>query len=358
MGASILAIPFVAASELAFQFVIPSVPFLDEYIRSRTVDRLGELNSVSVHKGVEIVTASFIVGLTAVFILLIGLRLLGSRPWSLALVFIFSFCSPAISTASRGLWPHGPSMLMLALAMYLLVKAEDRHSLAAYSSLPLAFSYAVRPTNAVPIILLTVYIFIRFRKMFLKYVLWSLPVAVPFVVFNMLVYGFPISPYYMPGRLNAHVNLAVSLPGTLISPGRGLFLFSPVFLFSLLGIWMGARKGKLFDIFLAGILCLHWIIISSFKQWWGGHAFGPRYFADVLPLLVYFLIPAVQWMRQLAGRKKAVFLSLFCLLAAISFAINMYGANSWSPMEWNSDPSNIDFNQDRLWDWGDPQFLR
>lgn len=358
VGPSIMAIPFVAASEVVFQFIVPSVPFLEEYIRGRSVDELGEFNSVTVHKAVEVISASFIVALTAVFILLMGLRLLESIPWALVLVFIFSFCSPAISTASRGLWPHGPSMLMLALSMYLLIKAEDKHSLAAYASLPLAFAYVIRPTNAVPIFLFTVYVFIKFRKTFLRYLLWSLPVVVPFVIFNMLVYGFPISPYYMPDRLNAHVNMAISLPGTLISPGRGLFLFSPVFLFSLLGIWMGVKKRKLFDVILVVTLFIHWIIISSFKQWWGGHAFGPRYFCDVLPLLVYFLVPAIQWMRQLAGKKKIVLFFLFGLLCVISFGINIYGANSWVPMEWNTDPTNIDFNQDRLWDWSDPQFLR
>ncbi|OPL17713.1 MAG: hypothetical protein AVO35_08595 [Candidatus Aegiribacteria sp. MLS_C] len=358
VGPSLMALPFVGAGELLFRHVVPAIPSLETRLRAMTVDDIGELDSVSFHKGIEVVTASFIVALASVFILLIGLRLTGSIPLSLALVFIFSLCSPAVSTASRGLWPHGPSMLMLALTLYLLTEAEKRPSLAACCSLPLAFSFVIRPTNAVPVLLLTIFVFIRYRKQFIRYLLWSLPVALPFVAFNLSVYGFPVSPYYLPGRLDSGVNLLVSLPGTLISPGRGLFVFSPVLLFALWGIRAGIRKRKLLDMILTGVLVLHWVIISSFKQWWGGHAFGPRYFGDVLPVLVYFLVPALQWMRRERGRKRTLVTSVFIILAAVSFVINIYGANSWAVMEWNAEPADVDLHTDRLWDWGDPQFLR
>lgn len=358
VGASVLALPFVAAADLAFEHVLPLFPSVESRIRNMTVDELGELNSISVHKGVELLTASCIVALTAVFLLLIGLRLLSSPRAALLLVFVFAFCSPALSTASRGLWAHGPSMLMLALALHLLLIAESRPAAAMYVSLPLAFSFVVRPTNALPILLLSVYVFLRFRRMFLRYLLWSLPVAVPFLLFNHSVYGALLSPYYLPERLDCQVNMAVSLAGTLVSPGRGLFVFSPVFLLSLYGIWIGVRRGRLLDKFLAGVLLLHWVVISSFKQWWGGHSFGPRYFTDMLPILVYFLVPAIQAMRDLRGVRRASLIAVFSLLTALSFVINVRGANRWETIEWCSHPANIDFTPSRLWDWGDLQFLR
>lgn len=358
VGASVLALPFVAAADLAFESLLPLLPSLESYIRGRTVDELEKLNSITVHKGVELLTASFIVALTAVFILLISLRLLRSPGAALVLVFVFAFCSPALSTASRGLWSHGPSMLMLALALHLILKSEERPSIVKYASIPLAFSFVARPTNVVPILLLTVYVLVRFRRMFIPYLLWSLPVAIPFFLFNFLVYGSIISPYYFPERLNCHVNMAVSLTGTLVSPGRGLYVFSPVFLFSLYGIWTGVRRKRLLDFFLAGTLVLHWVIISSFKQWWGGQTFGPRYFTDVLPILVYFLIPVIEKMRELRDWRRVMLVSAFTLLTVVSFAINVRGANRWETIAWCSHPSNIDFNQSRLWDWGDLQFLR
>jgi hypothetical protein len=358
VGASVLALPFVAAADIAFDYILPLLPSVQSFIRNRTVDELGELDSISVHKGVELLTASFIVALTAVFILLIGLKLLHSPGAALLLVFVFAFCSPALSTASRGLWAHGPSMLMLALALHLLLTAEEKPAAAAYVSLPLAFSFVVRPTNALPILLLTVYVFIKFRRMFLRYILWSLPIAVLFLLFNLSVYGTLLSPYYFPERLDGHVNMLVSLAGTLVSPGRGLFVFAPVFILSLYGIWVGIRRGRLLDKFLVGMLLLHWVVIASFKQWWGGHAFGPRYFTDMLPVLVFFLVPVIRAMSSLSGPRRVFLVSAFTILTALSFAINVRGANRWETIEWCSHPSNIDFNQSRLWDWGDLQFLR
>lgn len=358
VGASVLALPFVVAADLAFEHLIPLFPYLESYVRNRTVDEIEELNSITVHKGVELLTASFIVALTAVFILLIGLRLLRSPVEALVLVFVFAFCSPALSTASRGLWSHGPSMLMVAIALLLILKAEERPSIVKYASIPLAFSFVARPTNVVPILLLTLYVLVRFRRMFIPYLLWSLPVAIPFFLFNYSVYGSIISPYYFPDRLDCQVNMAVSLTGTLVSPGRGLYIFSPIFLFSFYGIWEGIRRRRLLDFFLAGILVLHWVIISSFKQWWGGHAFGPRYFTDVLPILVYFLVPAVERMREFRGRRRVMLVFAFVLLTMVSFAINVRGANRWETIGWCAHPSDIDFNQSRLWDWGDLQFLR
>jgi hypothetical protein len=54
----------------------------------------------------------------------------------------------------RALWQHGPSMLMLTLALWLIVVAHERPWVVQFASLPLAFSYVVRPTNVVSIVFL------------------------------------------------------------------------------------------------------------------------------------------------------------------------------------------------------------
>ena len=61
--------------------------------------------------------ASIIVALTAVMIFLIAEALCRNIPLSVLVVCIFSFCTPAWSTASRALWQHGPSMLMLTMTL-------------------------------------------------------------------------------------------------------------------------------------------------------------------------------------------------------------------------------------------------
>src|SRR5207253_9523971 len=63
---------------------------------------------------------------------------------ALGLAALFAFGTSALSVASRGLWQHGPSMLLLAIALYLFVRAGTKPELTAFASIPLALAYAVR----------------------------------------------------------------------------------------------------------------------------------------------------------------------------------------------------------------------
>ena len=103
--------------------------------------------------------------------------------------------------------------------------------------------------------------------------------------------------------------------------------------------------------YLIAIVIGHWLLISSFEQWSGGHCYGPRYFSDMSPIFVWFLIPVL--LRP--GRVPAV---AFAALAAVSFFIHYQGATQWATMQWNVDPVNVDSHPERIWDWRDPQFLR
>jgi hypothetical protein len=46
------------------------------------------------------------------------------RRWAFAVAMVFAFGTAAWSTASRGLWQHGPSMLCLAVAAYLAMRSR------------------------------------------------------------------------------------------------------------------------------------------------------------------------------------------------------------------------------------------
>jgi hypothetical protein len=154
--------------------------------------------------------------------------------------------------------------------------------------------------------------------------------------------------------------LLEGLAGNLVSPSRGLFVFCPVLAFSVWGMVLSfkGRKDRLLEFLLVCVLVSHWLVISSFPDWHGGHSFGPRYFADMVPYLVYFLVPALAW---LAGRRSALrswLMSVFVLLVLASFFINLSGAVNRATYLWNVDPVNVDSAPSRLWDWTDLQFLR
>lgn len=303
--------------------------------------------------------ASSVVAFTALFIYLIALRFLDRR-YSLLAVLAFAFCTSAWSTASRALWQHGPSMLMLSAALYLMLLASDRPSLVQFAGIPLALSFVMRPTNGITVLLLTAYVAIQYRKYFLRYLLWAAIIAVPFLAFNLTVYHSLLSTYYLPQKVGSNPSFLEALAANLVSPGRGLFIFSPVVLLSVGGVILKIRYGdwRRLDSALLAIVILHWIVISSFGKWWAGHSYGPRFFTDVIPYLIYLAIPVFSLLSGLRGPRKVLLAAFVSCLIGVSIFTHYRGATSWDTHVWNEGPIAVDDNPARIWDWTDIQFLR
>jgi len=273
---------------------------------------------------------------------------------------IFAFCTSAWSTASLVLWQHGPSMFMLATTLYFILLSKQKESLVQYAGIPLALSFTIRPTNGWSVIGITLLVFIQYRRYFLKYILWAALVAILFIAYNAHIYHAILPPYFQQKTFFSKY-LLEGLAGTLISPSRGLIIFSPILIFSLLGIYYKFRERRMetLDFILLGILGAHWLTISSWYSWGGGHSYGPRLFTDMLPFLIYFLLPAMEYLTVQWKQKKAlILLALFCTFAGLSYFIHYQGATNAKTLAWNTDPQNVDVHKERLWEWKDPQFLR
>jgi hypothetical protein len=78
--------------------------------------------------------------------------------------------------------------------------------------------------------------------------------------------------------------------GLLVSPAKGLFVFTPVALVAVLGLARALRRGERA---LAGTLGLaflaHLVLMGRWNEWHGGECWGPRMMTDALPLLFLFL---------------------------------------------------------------------
>ncbi len=359
IGTPLLAAPLVYAIDVGLRQLSSMSPETADFIRELRHERTQRVDAATLHRQVEILVASLFMALTAVLMYFIGRQFLGSLS-SLVLALAFAFCTPAWSTASRALWQHGPSMLMLTAALLILLKAREKPLFAQFASLPLAYSFVVRPTNALSVVALTLFVAIRYRKYLLPYLGWSLIVVVPFVWYNLWLYHSVLPPYFSPHKVGASVHLLEGLAGNLVSPSRGLFVFCPVLLFSVWGVVLAlkARTSRLLTAFLVGVVVLHWLVISSFPDWHGGHSFGPRYFADVVPYLTYFLVPVLVWFSEARKALRGWLLALLVLVAALSLLINLSGAVNRATYLWNSVPTDIDKSPRRLWDWTDLQFMR
>jgi Dolichyl-phosphate-mannose-protein mannosyltransferase len=357
IGGPLMAAPVFAALRLGMRLFQPALrPLSNERFVHPLIGSFLRGEMIRAHAIVEVVIASFFVALTAVLLYFLARRDLDPAR-SAAIAWIFAFATSAWSTASRALFQHGPSMLILVATAWILVKAKDRPNLIPLAGLLAAFSYVVRPTNALFFAIVTIFVLIHHTKYFVRYVLCAIPVFAALAAFNLSVYGTLQPSYYsmrppMPGTLEALRLVGAALAGNLISPGRGLFIYSSIFLFSIWGMilaWRAKWSWPLSAYWIA-LIVLHWITISLFVNfWWGGHSYGPRFFTDMTPFLTLFLIPVIK-----VRRLRAVFAVL--LLASVYF--HARGALTVGPHEWSVDPVEIDQHPERIWDWTDPPFLR
>lgn len=355
IGGPILTSPLIAAAAGVMKLIHPllvhfhtSQPVIAGFLR-------GDYDVA--HPLIEMEVASFLLACSAVMIFFIAqLYIPVARAVMLAL--LFAFATSAYSVAGRAIWQHTPSMLLLAIIIYLLLRAEERPVLAAWAGIPVALSYTVRPTDALFVVIFTAYVALRHRRYLIGYLLAAAPVAAAFLAFNYWVYHQMLSPYYqtpLDGFLPANwPRLGVGLAGNLVSPSRGLFVFTPIFLFAVWSMLRGKWKTPLAP-WLAALVLMHWMAVSSYVAcWWAGHCYGPRFFTDVTPVFVLFLIP---YFRDWEGMSRALRIA-FVGLALVGLAIHLRGGWSLAVIRWNVDPVNIDQHPERNWDWRDPPFLR
>ncbi len=342
LGESFIAVPFVVGADLAGY--PPDTTARDTRL--------------------QVIEASSIVAATAAVVFLIaeiGLGVLEARRrrwWATGVALIFAFGTAAWSTASRALWQHGPSMLCLALAAYLALRSRRDPRFAAWLGLPLGVAYFMRPTNAIPIVVLTVWVLACRRRQVVRYLAGLTVMLGAFVFVSENSYHGLLPDYYAKGSLTGFHLPVAALAGELVSPARGLLVFSPVVLLAVAGLVIAARRWTLdgLTLALAGTVVAHWLTVSSSHDWWGGYSYGPRYMSDLLPFLVVLALPAVAWLAQAEpGTLRTAAVSGTAVLVAASVAFNLGGAWSDRALEWNSD---VPLTVGRLWSWSDPQFLR
>lgn len=309
------------------------------------------------HPLIEMEVASFLLAVAAVVIYFIARRYLNEKR-SILLTLLYALATPAYSIGGRALWQHSPSMLLLATIILMLLKAEEKPSLAAWAGLPVALSYTVRPTDSLFVIVFTAYVAIRYRAQLPRYLLAALPVAAIFVAYNVSIYHAVLSPYYH-SRLDGFYpanwkTFGEGLAGNLISPSRGLFVYTPVSLFAVWSMMRRLWRTPLND-WLSGLALAHWIVVSSYvASWWAGMCYGPRFFSDLTPVLVLFLIP---YLARWEGLSRVVRVA-FVACALVGLAMHLRGGWSRAVYDWNVKPVSVDQHPERNWDWRDPPFLR
>ena len=190
-----------------------------------------------------------------------------------------------------------------------------------------------------------------------RYAAWGLPTAAFLVVYNVIAFGSPVGALY--GSPIPWVFPPPGLAGLLVSPSRGLFVYSPFLLLAVAGIWRAWRTPPdaatvlVRETSVAAIAS--WVAYASVAWWWAGWSYGNRYLLDAVPLLTLAIAYAID-RGVLRGRVLwSVAGAAFAWSALLQFAGALYAYTYWNGYNWNATPS-IDMTPERLWDWTDPQW--
>jgi hypothetical protein len=311
---------------------------------------------ISIARVGEKIAAVFLASATAIALLSLLRRLTSGRAaWMLTLLFALGTAN--WSTSSQALWPHTFGQLAIIGCLY----AVDRWSAADFQVSPYwiagafaACAVAIRPTNVTLLPALALALFLRPARP-LHYVRVFLPVilaAAPLLAYNFAVFRSASGQY--PVRVGEH--LWDGLLGVLVSPGRGLLVYTPVVIFALAAFAphvRAVREQHRLLVVVATVFALsHILLISLWPIWWGGYCWGPRLLTEaVAPCMVLL---AVAWQAIAGNGWKWAFAAtaIYCCFVQ-ALGVYCYPKGRWdgSPVSVNDDPS-------RLWNWADNPLVR
>jgi hypothetical protein len=343
-GTSILSIPFVG---LMSTFGVNSSTADGQY------NRAGEAI-------IQRLLASLLMAGYTVVLFRTALLLLEAMP-SLLIAGGTALGTQVWSTASRVMWSHTWLIFLGGVVAYWLLRRETGQPKPGPIMLAtlLSWMYFTRPTAAIPILCVTVYMFVYYGREFLAYSLTGLAWFGGFLAYSWFNFGKLIPDYYLHSEFDLR-SFRTALPAILISPSRGLLIYVPVLIFV---FYLLIRYWKTLPFQNLAILALAMVVtqiltIALWPVWWGGYSYGPRLLTDAVPWLA--LLAILGCAARLRSNETARFsrsetLAAFALLA-LSIAINARGAISWPTAHWHI-VVDIDRHPDRAWDWSYPQFM-
>jgi hypothetical protein len=265
---------------------------------------------------------------------------------SLALVSALLFgLGTSVFSTSQALWQHPATVLFLCIALSALQTleaspAESRSGvLVSIAAMGLALASASRPA-AIPMCgVLLLFLVARARPHARRISLTVLIPAALVAIYNTTFFGAPwrFGPD-LGGRFGAA--FPESVAGLLISPARGLLVFTPIALVALWSLVTLARGSAFPRALLAGA-ATHFAFISMWNEWHGGESFGPRLLTDLLPVLFFFLPDGLAAWPKLAA-----------VLGTVSVAVQLLGGFTYDYRWERLHQRGGDFNA-ALWSWRD-----
>lgn len=311
---------------------------------------------ISVARVAEKMTAVTLAAATAIALYFLLRRLISDgAAWMLTLLFAFGTAN--WSTASQALWQHTFGQLAVIGCLYAITRwsvADTGWRWYWVGGSFAGLALAIRPTNVALIPALAIALWLRparlthYASVFVPIIFAAvLTEAYNFAVFHSLAGGYT-------AELSGHA--IEGLFGILVSPARGLLIYTPIAVFALAAFSPLAREGRekhWLVVVAAAVFTLSQIaLISMWPIWWGGYCWGPRLLTEIfVPLMVLIAVglPAIQW----RGLKWA-----FAAAAVYCCLIQALGVYCYPKGRWDHLPVSVDDHPERVWNWVDNPVIR
>ena len=225
--------------------------------------------------------------LSAAFLTLAALELGATRRRTLAITLIYAFCTP-IWVYSKNFFCEALAALGFALSCWgiavLLVRQRVAGALLAGLGIGVAVMARTSTAVAIPVLLFVVWRYGGARRRWLTLAAAAPAVAAVIAVclYNWTRFGSVFHTGY--GAESFDVFPLIGAWGMLFSPGRSLFIYAPIMLVAIPGLWKLRRPAGLRAWLLATISAVL-LIHGAWWSWWGGWSWGPRLLVAMLPLL-------------------------------------------------------------------------
>ncbi|MFC1722210.1 hypothetical protein ACFL0C_01025 [Patescibacteria group bacterium] len=280
-------------------------------------------------------TSAITVGLSgSILFIFLSKHLLKDRKKVFLLTLIYLFGTINYALVSQALWQHGALQLFIILSLYYLYEKKWF-----MTGLTVGLAVLSRPTA----IYFVPFVFLIFINQLIEEIsdikinkrqLTNILIYFFGLLLTFLFFAWYTKRFYLNISNNGYsdqilVNWLSRFPegflGLWLSPSKGILVYSPIFIFSLIGIYLLFKnkewKKKSSFIYIAsfGLVVTHTLILGKWKHWYGGWSFGYRMAADVIPFLIISMIP---FMKSVYFKK---YIKVFSILLVISVAVQIYG---------------------------------
>ncbi len=229
---------------------------------------------------------------------------------SSALVFGLGSTAWAVS---QHLGPQPFVACAIALAVLFLLRAGDDAAWAGRVGLPLGLAVAAWPASAGAATVLALGAVVRWPRATPRLLAW----AAPGIVARFAAQAFLPGPF-RSGLEGFGEGAGVGHLGLLVSPAKGLLVFTPVVIVAVVGMARAWGWGERWLVAtLGGAFVVEWAVVGATRDWHGSPGWGPVALTSALPLVFLFLPEGLEVLPRLGA-----------VLAALSIAAQALGAFS------------------------------